>query len=236
MHGLTSITALIMGDARERFRKFLPGRRIPLWLKILYTLWVALLVLDHWQSTPLSFLWFCNLALLTTLAALWLENSLLASMQAVAVIWWMFLWVLDFLVHLVTGINIGFPLGMANYMFDGSLSISSRCLSLYHAWLPFLLLWLLRRLGYDRRALLVQTCLAWVVFVLSYALTDGPKGPAWNLNLVYGLSEREAQTWIAPWLWLVLVMVAWPALVYVPSHFIFRWIFNPPPRTRPPEM
>jgi len=224
-----------MSDARERFRRFFPGQKIPLWIKILYTIWVALLVPDHWQATPLTFLWFCNVALLATLAALWLENSLLASMQAVAIVWWQLLWVLDLLIHLVTGLKtIGFPLGMANYMFDSKLSIFSRALSLYHAWLPFLLLWLLRRLGYDRRALIAQTIAAWVVFFLSYVLTQDPHGPARNLNLVYGWSETQAQTWMAPWAWLALVMIAWPASVYVPSHLVFCRIFSPPSKSEPP--
>lgn len=217
-----------MGVARARIRRFFPSNRIPLWVKLLYTLWVALLVPEHWRSTPVSLLWFCNVALLTTLVALWLENSLLASMQAVAIIYWMLLWVLDFLIHLVTGLKtIGLPLGMSNYMFDATLSVFSRGLSLYHAWLPFLLLWLLRRLGYDRRALLAQTFFAWVILFLSYALTKDAQGPAGNVNQVYGLSETEPQTWIAPRLWLALVMVVWPAFVYVPSHFLFRRIFNP---------
>ena len=123
-----------MAGAHERFCRFFTSGRIPLWVKLLYTLWVAMLLPEHWQSSPVSFLWFCNVALLTTLAALWLENSLLASMQAVAIVWWMLLWVLDFLIHVVTGIKtIGLPLGMSNYMFDEKLSTFSRFLSLYHA-------------------------------------------------------------------------------------------------------
>jgi hypothetical protein len=117
---------------------------------------------------------------------------------------------------------------MSNYMFDDRLSALSRGLSLYHVWLPFLLLWLLRRLGYDRRALLAQTFLASVVFLLSYRLTQDPDGPAGNLNMVHGLSEREPQAWMEPRLWLGLVMLAWPACVYLPSHLVFRRVFSPP--------
>ncbi len=205
------------------------GGRISRWIKLLYTLWVLVLVPEHWRESALSLLWFCNLALLVTLAALWLESSLLASMQAVAVVYWMLLWVFDFALHLATGVkSIGLPLGMSNYMFDDRLSGLSRGLSLYHVWLPFLLLWTLRQLGYDRRALTAQTFLAWAVFLLSYGLTANPEGPVGNLNMVYGLSEREPQAWMEPRIWLGLVMLAWPACVYVPSHLVFRRVFPPP--------
>ena len=76
---------------------------------------------------------------------------MLASMQAVEIVWWQSLWLLDFLLHLVTDTKtIGPPLGMSNYMFEAKFLFFSRVLSLYHGWLPFVLLWLVWRLGYDR--------------------------------------------------------------------------------------
>ncbi len=75
------------------------------------------------------------------------------------------------------------------------------------------------------RALLLQTLVAWTVFMLSAILTTDVTGPAGNLNMIYGLSEATPQTWMAPKLWLALVMVLWPATVYVPCHFVFRRAF-----------
>jgi hypothetical protein len=117
-------------------------------------------------------------------------------------------------------------MGMSNYMFEGTFSRFSRGLSLYHGWLPFVLLWALWRLRYDRRALVLQTLVAWTIFFLSAILTTDPTGPAGNLNMIYGLSETKSQTWMAPRLWLALVMVLWPVSVYVPGHFIFRRAFS----------
>jgi len=114
---------------------------------------------------------------------------------------------------------------MSNYMFDEKFSRVSRGLSLYHGWLPFVLLWALSRLGYDHRALLLQTLVAWTVFLLSAIVTTDITGPAGNLNMIYGLSETKPQTWMTPSLWLALVMVLWPATAYVPCHFIFRRAF-----------
>ena len=193
-----------------------------MWLKLLCSVWVALLLPTYWQSTPLGLLWSCNVALLVTCAGLWLESSLLVSIAALGIVWWQLLWVLDFLIHLGTGIS---TLGMSNYMFDQKFSRFSLGLSLYHGWLPFVLLWALSRLRYDHRALLLQTLVAWAVFLLSAIVTTDLTGPAGNLNMIYGLSETMPQTWMAPRLWLVLVMVLWPASVYVPCHFIFRRVF-----------
>jgi len=61
--------------------------QIPLWLKLAYTLFICVVVPVYWlQYGPGNFLWFSDLALLATTAALWLENSLLVSMMAVSVL------------------------------------------------------------------------------------------------------------------------------------------------------
>ena len=55
---------------------------IPLPLKIGYTLFLCVLVPVYWVKWgPKNFLWFSDIALLTTGVALWLESSLLASMM-----------------------------------------------------------------------------------------------------------------------------------------------------------
>jgi len=46
----------------------------------------------------------------------------------VGIVWWQLLWVLDFLIHMATGVN---TMGMSNYMFDEKFSRVSRGLSLY---------------------------------------------------------------------------------------------------------
>ena len=51
-------------------------------------------------------------------------------------------------------------LNLTGYMFDQHLPLFTRGLSLFHGWLPLLLVWLLFRLGYDKRALSAWTSLA----------------------------------------------------------------------------
>jgi len=196
--------------------------RIPLWVKLLATLWVAVLIPE--QGTWLNLLWFCKVALVLTTVGLWFESSFLVSMQAVGSAWWMLLWVLDFLIHLAAGINTTpAPLGQTNYMFDGRMSPFGQGLSMYHIWLPFVLLLALRRLGYDRRAVFAQTLQGWVLLLLSYGLTTGIHGPGGNLNGVY----VEGQQWVSPEVWLVLVMLYCAMAWYLPTHLIFRRLFLP---------
>jgi hypothetical protein len=100
-----------------------------------------------------------------------------------------------------------------------------RVLSLYHGWLPFLLLWLVWRLGYDRRGWIVQTLLTWAILPICFFFTD----PVRALNGVFGPSGEHPQTWVAPGLWLALMMVVYPLCVYLPTHLFARQVFREAP-------
>jgi hypothetical protein len=199
-----------------------PEGRIPLWLKVAYTIFVVILVPTYWASwSPANFLWFCDVAVLVTLPALWLESPLLASMQAVGIVPLQTLWIADFLGRLSAGRHLT---GLTEYMFDPAQPLLTRGLSLYHGWLPLLLLWLVGQVGYDRRALVAQTVLACVVLVLSYLAVAGPTGPAGNINKVFGPNDREPQTLVAPALWLLGLMVFYPVCIFLPTHLLLRWL------------
>jgi hypothetical protein len=214
------------------------GRRIPLALKIACTAFVAVLVPYYWVTySPWNFLFFCDVALLITLAALWTENPLLMSLPAVGIVLPQMLWVFDFL----TGSRIT---GMTGYMFDPKLSLFVRGLSGFHGWLPFLLIWGVWRLGYDRRALAGWTAIGTAILLASFFLAPAPPAPAdypslaVNLNYVHGLSDKAPQTWMPAWLWLTIFLVGFPVLFYLPAHLIFRTWFPAaapctPSETRP---
>ena len=73
------------------------SNRVPLWLKFAYTAFVMVLVPVYWHYYgPTNFLYFCDVALLTGLAAIWLENPLLASAPAVGILLPQALWAVDF--------------------------------------------------------------------------------------------------------------------------------------------
>jgi hypothetical protein len=194
---------------------------IPLWLKVLYSAFVAVLVPAYWwYYGPANFLWFSDVALLVTLAALWRESPLLASMQAVSVVLLELLWTADFLTRLVTGSH---AVGLSRYMFKPEIPLFIRGLSLFHLWLPLLLLWLVGRLGYDRRAWAAQALLAVGVLLLCYFLTD----PSDNMNWVFGPGEKP-QRRLPSGLYLVLLMAFFAGCVYFPTHLILRRLFAPP--------
>jgi len=207
-------------------------RSIPLWLKVIYTGFVAVLVPYYWRTYgPINFLWFCDVALLVTVAALWLESPLLFSMQAVAITLPQLLWVVDFLAHLA-GVNL---LGVAAYMFDPHIPLFVRGLSSFHGWLPLVLIGAVWRLGYDRRALRAQVICALVLLTVCYFFTPPPPAPATNptaavnLNWVFGPGENTVQTWMAPGWYFVLQLVFWPLVIYVPTHLLLRRLFKSAP-------
>ena len=78
------------------------------------------------------------------------------------------------------------------------------------------------RLGYDRRALLAQTLLAWVILPVCYGWTQ----PSDNINWVFGPGQQP-QTWMSPRLYFLLVMLVVPLCVYVPTHLALQALMPP---------
>jgi hypothetical protein len=192
---------------------------IPLWLKLAYTVMVVAIVPPYVvHYGPANFLWFSDIALIATGIALWAESRLLASMMAVGVLLPELLWNISFFSRLLVGVRVS-PL--ADYMFDAALPRWLRALSLFHIPMPLVLIWMLSTLGYDPRALPAQTALAWVVFPITYAVTD----PAENINWVFGPGGRPQQRF-SPRVYLLLVLVVFPLIVYLPTHFLLRAFFD----------
>ncbi len=203
--------------------------RIPTWVKVAYSAFVAILVPCYWVTyTPWNFLYFCDVALLATGVALWMESPLLVSMQAVAITAPQMLWVVDLLCRLVAGVHVT---GVTSYMLDPSIPLFLRGLSTFHGWLPFFLLWLLWRLGYDARALGIQSGVAIIILLISYFFAPAPPPPArhphWavNINYVYGLDDKHPQTLMAPPLWLLLMMAFNVLVLYLPTHLVLRRVY-----------
>lgn len=193
--------------------------RLPLWLKIAYSLLVAVIVPVYWRDLgPANFLWFSDIALIALVPALWWENKLISSTMAVAVLLLETGWVVDF----VTG---GQLLGIARYMFEEETRSHIRILSgTFHIVLPILLLYLLIRLGYDRRALALQTAIMLVVVPASYWISPVEE----NINWVFGPAQR--QDLLPPLVYLGLLMLTFLVVVYLPSHLLFSRLFA---RSRP---
>ena len=193
--------------------------RIPLSLKLAYSAFMAVLVpvyLTHYG--PTNFLYFCDIALILTLVGLWAESALLVSICAVGLLAPQTLWVADFAAEAA-----GVPLtGMTAYMFNRETSPFLRGLSLFHGWLPFLLVFLVWRLGYERRAWTAWSALAVVVLFVCFFLMPPPRPDPGltpvNINYVWGMSDHAAQTMVPAWAWLTALVIGLPLLVWWPTH------------------
>jgi hypothetical protein len=191
---------------------------IALWIKIAYTAQLAVIlpvyaVVWGWRN----FLWFSDIALIATGVALWLDNALIASMMALAVLLPELLWSASYFGRLLFGIHVT---DLAGYMFDGRKSRFVRALSLFHVVLPAVLIWMLYELGYDPRALPAQTVLAWVVLPITYAVTT-PLDE--NINWVRGPDKLQRR--VPPLAWLGFLMLAFPIGLYLPTHYALQALF-----------
>lgn len=207
------------------------ARRLPLALKVIVTGFLVVMVPVYYRSYgPTNFLYFCDVALGLAAVSLWTERPLPASMAAVGILLPQALWCLDFLGELV-GVKL---VGLTAYMFDPGRSLFLRGLSFFHFWLPFLLLYIVRRLGYDRRALWGWTALGWGLCLVSYFLLppagtvlDNPQIPV-NINYVGGFDDAKMQT-LAPG---PLYLAGWLAVlfgvIYLPTHLLLRKLFKAP--------
>lgn len=188
-------------------------------IKIPYTIFVAVLVPVYWKNYgPANFLWFSDIALFAVGIALWTKSRLLISMMAVGVLILEIIWNIDFFFQLLTGKQL---VNLTNYMFDEKLSLFLRALSLFHVFLPAIVIWLLIKWGYEPKAIYYQWALAWVVLPLTYLLSE----PKENINWVYGLGDKPQEA-LPKGLYFALVMAAFPLVVYLPSHFILKKLFK----------
>ncbi|QDS92195.1 hypothetical protein FF011L_09320 [Roseimaritima multifibrata] len=201
--------------------------KISLPVKYGYTLFAIVLAVYYWREYgPTNFLYFCDVALFLVVAAVWTEKSIYASLAAVGISLPQLFWQLDFMSSLV-----GFPVvGMTAYMFDEQISLFARGLSFFHFWLPMLVWFLVWRLGYDRRALVGWTVIAWGLMLVSYFLLPAPGDPLafpnqpHNVNYVYGLSDSAPQAWMPASAWLSMLLVGLPLLFYFPTHLLLSWL------------
>ena len=197
--------------------------RVPLWLKLAYTAFVAVLVPHYWEAYgPTNFLYFCDIALLLTCVALWRESALLASACAVGILLPQLLWIVDFMATW-----LGIPVtGMTAYMFQPAIPLFARFLSFCQFWLHLVLLWLVFRLGYDRRGLRLWWGVAWAAMALSYLYLPMPPAPPdqpglpVNVNYVFGLNDQAPQAWMPKPVFFVLMLLALPMLIWWPTHWL----------------
>jgi hypothetical protein len=110
--------------------------RVPLWLKIGWTIWVIVWVPFYWRQYGLqNFLFFCDLGNFFITLALWLESPLIFSWQATGLLLFQTLYTIDLAGTIFTGSHI---VGGTEYMFDPDIPLFVRLLSLFHVATPSL--------------------------------------------------------------------------------------------------
>ncbi len=187
--------------------------------------WAALAFLAVWFPTYAwnwgfaNFLNLCDLALILICLGLFVRSPLLLSSQAVSSLVVDALWTLDVVWRLILSRHI---IGGTEYMWDGRFPLALRLLSLFHVVLPPLLLWALRRTGYDRRALPMQAAIAAAVMPLARLA-----GPEANTNFSHSapLLQRPLGP---PALHLVLTLAILVFVIYLPTHLLLARFYRPP--------
>lgn len=192
----------------------------PLWLKLTLTVWLVVWAPIYWRVYgPQNFLWFCDLANFLITAALWLDSRLLFSSQAVSVLLVQIFWIADVGGRLLLGFH---PIGGTEYMFDPAKPLALRMVSLFHVAILALLVWGLRRQGYDGRGLTLQCAIMVAVLPVSWLF-----GPERNINWTWG-PFGQVQEALPPLLYLALLPLGYLAVLYLPSHWAFQRWAGPP--------
>lgn len=187
--------------------------------------WAAVAWLAVWIPAyasvwgPRNFLHLCDVAVMLTCAGLWLGSPLLLSSQAVSSLVTDVVWAVDAGSRLLLGRHV---FGGTEYLWDASFPLPVRLLSLFHLVWPPLLLWSLRRVGYDRRGFALQIAIAGALLVVSRFA-----GRAANLNFafrdpIWGLSLEPAPLHLAATLAFMV------AVFYLPAHLALSRAFPRP--------
>ena len=186
--------------------------RIPLWIKVLWTVGVIAWIPLYWrQYGPQNFLFFCDLGNLFITAGLWMESALIFSWQASGLLLFQTLFLIDLGGTFLSGRHW---IGGTEYMFDPHIPLSIRLLSLFHAVTPPLLLWAIIRLGYDGRGWKYQTLTAWIVVPINYFWR-----PEYDVNWARGLFFRTQHA-VPAAVYLLAYLVVVPLVIYFPTHLL----------------
>jgi hypothetical protein len=180
---------------------------VPFGVKISYYAFMAILIPTYAINYPLAnFFNLCDVHLLLVLVSFLTDTNIFISMSAVGTLVAQSLWCIDFMCEML---SIKF-IGSTTYMYDEQFSIYLRLLSLFHGWFPFLLLYLITKLGYDRRALYYQISLCLSLCLFSY-----------NQNELYNENINFVKDFH-----ILCHMLGFPIVIVSTHQFLLRWDFN----------
>ncbi|MCC5831587.1 MAG: hypothetical protein JJU12_00895 [Chlamydiales bacterium] len=168
---------------------------------------MTLLIPAYWINYgPSNFLWISDVTLILAFLAVLFENHLFGSMAAIGGLFLESFWTLSFGLLLFFDYHFA---GVADYMFDQEIALWLRALSLFHVPLPFLFIWLVKRLGYVKKAVILQTLLTWGILIFSYFFTK----PSKNINWVFNFNGITFTSY--PFVVALII-----TFVYLATHFL----------------
>jgi hypothetical protein len=189
-------------------------------LRWLAPAWLAVYLPAYTLSYGLAnFLFLCNIAVFLCCVGLWRGSAVPLSAAALSSLVIDPVWTLDFGWRLLSGRHL---LGGTEYMWDPRFPLFTRLLSLYHVALPGLLLYALRRTGYDRRAYPLQSLIAVAVVVAGRLV-----GPQVNINYAYvdPLLKRSFEPAV---LHVAVIAGGLVLVVYPLTAALLSWAYPPP--------
>jgi hypothetical protein len=190
------------------------------WAALLWLL--AWLPLYTWVWGWQNMLHICDIGVMVACLGLWFRQPLLISSQALLAPLVGLLWGLDVLWRLFTGHHL---LGGTEYMWDAHYPLWIRLLSSFHLVLPFVLVWAIRMLGYDRRALALQTTIVAAVLIPSRLLSP-------QLNMNYAFQDPLLhRAWGPAPVHLAVILAGCMAIFFCPTHLVLMRAFPQPGRT-----
>lgn len=175
---------------------------IPRAAKAAAAAWLAVWLPMHLAAWPASsLLWYCAHGAVLAVVGLLFGSRLVVSWQAVALLVPQALFAAEALARLVTGARGG----GTSYLFDPAVPWPVRAASSFHFVMPFVLVWAVRRLGYDRRALPLAIAAGTLVNVAS--LASGP-----------------VNVWVWPWArdHVTATLVLAPLVLWLPADLVLR--------------
>lgn len=186
--------------------------------KILFTLFVLILVPVYWQVYGLqNFLWLSDVGLFLTTLSIWFNSSLLMSMAIIGIFPFEVMWNLEFFSKILTGYSLT---GIANYMLNPEYPIILKILSLFHIFLPFIWLWYLIKIGYNKSGFKFASILVGIILVLTYFFST----PERDINRIF---LAKVYHWPIPeWLWLIFLIFGYPLIVFYPVHKLLGYLIS----------
>jgi hypothetical protein len=157
-----------------------------------------------------NFFALCDVAVILTCLGLWWQSARLLSAQVLVAVMAGALWAADAGGRLLTGRHL---FGGTEYMWNASVPLFIRLLSLFHLVLPLVLVAALRRTGYDRRGLPLQVGLTAALLVISRLV-----GESKNLNFAFREPLLHRQWGPVPLH--LLAVLAGITLLYLPTHLV----------------